>query len=314
MVPPDLDKTYFVPVDRLAHITHKEEAKIIAEVDRQHHYFVAAPKVGKEYNWDGSPIGESYVATTSGQHAVSEEDTYKKVPQTSSLLPGYYSWWGVTTREWLKGDSEAAQRMRRATSGLYVADYLKSPPQSRYGSKEFSVNLADAIKCYQSSRKSTDVYMKLTGTLRYKKEICYVITVCTSSDDEITEKSEYGDLKEATEVFTDNGMLDEDGKVVDHNAVPHFYPRHINTSNSWANLTFAFYFPNEDQVLVCPKSSIRRKPISHKGKGKCIKTQPSCGTDWKCPNYLDPGHPYKVRIKHKLKRLQDKHAHKPKKF
>ena len=182
-----------------------------------------------------------------------------------------------------------------------LADYLKDPPESRYGNNEFSTKLANILQHYWRSRQCpmSEVYLKLGGTLRYREEICYVIMICTEED--LDSLSDFPNLNpEETEVFNSNGLLSKNGSIKNHCAVPIFkteYPVQScnNHSCSWEAMVFAFYYPSSDSVLRCHKDNISCNRIDH---GYCISTYPLMkytGTEWICPNDVSKEEVDKIR-------------------
>ena len=271
-----------IPIYKLSHVTHYKQADTIASMQQDSFCFQPRPKLGKDYARDGTPMGESYTFDFA-------TDQFNYVPKSSSspLLPGYYSWWGISAWEWLTSNSKEAQTAIRNTRMFEpdIPSYLQDPPSSRYGSVEFSSSLSDMLQSYQTSRKCRDVHLKLTGTLRYKTEICYVVSVCSSMDAAMKDFQQ--DLS-ATSVFIGNGLLDytSGGKVVDRKKEPLFCPKFVDTANNWAQLVFAFYFPNQQATFNCPKSRMQREDVDHVPQ-LCIRKEVRAEGDRLCPDYSD---------------------------
>lgn len=285
-----------VPIHKVSHVTHDREAEGIKHTGA-YFTFKARQKCGKAYIKDGRPLGESYKEVCPYQ--------YEQIPETEPVLPGYYSWWGIS----LTGVSEAKKirqaierELKRHRYELSLADYLKDPPESRYGNNEFSTKLANILQSYWRSRqcRTREVYLKRGGTLRYRQEICYVIVICTKED--LDRLSDFPNLKpEETEVFNSNGLLSENGSIKDYRAVPIFeteYPIQScnNQSCSWETMAFALYYPSDDFVIRCHKDNISYNgEVNH---GYCTSTYPlmkytdnrKCLNDteivWKCPNHI----------------------------
>lgn len=268
-----------IPIYKLSHITHSDQAESIASSQKDNYSFVPHQKLGKHYKLDGTPIGESYVYDSG-----TKRFNYVAKSSSKPLLPqGYYTWLGISTVDWLKNDTKKVRKVKQNTHMFEstIANYLKDPPHSCYGTTEFSTPLPYILQSYKTSRKCRDVYLKLTGTLRYKKEICYVITVCSSMDAAIKD-SQY-DLN-AMSVFISNGLIDDSGKVIDRKRAPHFCPEYVDTSYSWEQLAFAFYFPSKGSTFECPKSTIQQGTIKH-DPSSCLYKQPrGKGKPQACPD------------------------------
>lgn len=246
-------------------------------------------KYGKAYTWDGSPMGESFRDNfiSSGEEIplIDGSQQYKYVTDSESLLPdGYYSWWGIYT-------SEQLRKHHLQLDNDFRPPYLKYPPTSPYGNREFIGDLHTLLRCYQESRTTDaepDIFLLVGGTLRYTYEICFVVIVCTGEDKESEALKGYRpllltDSKEPVLVL--NNLTDEHGKVTFSGlgaCIPIFYPRFLVSNKSWANLAFAFYFNNTEGALKCRKEPhIRESSIGH---DRCNKTQPTSCDKWCCPN------------------------------
>ena len=276
-----------VPICKISHVSHNMEAEGIKCTSSSYFTYTFKPrqKVGKAYIKDGRPLGESYKEVCHYK--------YDHIPATESVLPGYYSWWGVS----LTGVPEA-KRIRQAIKKQLnrhkyeLADYLKDPPESRYGNNEFSTKLSTILQHYCRSRQCLmkEAYLKLGGTLRYRQEICYVIVICTEED--LGRLSDFPNLDpRKSEVFDSNGLLSENGNIKNFRAVPIFetaYPVQAcnDHSCSWEAIAFALHYPSSDNVIRCHKDNISCNTIHH---DFCTSTYPLKNyTDkkyiWKCPN------------------------------
>ena len=276
-----------VPIHKISHVTHDTEAEGIKCASSTHFIFKPRRKVGKAFIKDGRSLGESYKEVCPYE--------YHQIPETESVLPGYYSWWGIS----LTGAPEA-KRIRQAIKKQLnrhqyeLVDYLKDPPESRYGNNEFSTKLATILKHYCRSRRCLmrEVYLKLGGTLRYRQEICYVIVTCTEEDLDSLSDFPNLDPKESAE-FDSNGLLSGNGSIKDCHAVPIFktaYPVQSckYQSCSWEAIAFAFHYPSSEYVIRCHKDNISCNTIHH---DYCTSTYPLKNyTDkkyiWKCPNAI----------------------------
>ena len=249
-----------MPASRLCHVTHSEQASQAASRGDGYYHFTPREKVGKSYVEDGRPLGESYRCILN-QLPDTHTPCYRYVPDTEPVFPGYYSWWGLAvdpqiSLPWIESE--------------FPPPYLRRPPESVYGGVAFETDFCDLLKSYAFSRSCRDIYLKVGGTLRYKREIAYVVIVCTSRD--LGALNSYYPITHASsDVFDPSGLVDEDGKVIDMTRVPHFTTRHVNTYTSYETLNFAFYFCSPLSDFKCPSRTVELHPIDHHF---CIRKQP----------------------------------------
>ena len=284
----------------MSHVTHNKEATAINESPGEF-TFICRQKLGKSYTEDGRPLGESYREVAPNRYR------YCQIPETDTVLPGYYSWWGVSLRVHWEEDMEDPRtkiQLQLSYSNSYVANYLKEPVESPYGNNEYSTSFENILQCYAKSRHCSveEIYLKLAGTLRYKLEICYVIVICTYSDLRSLRNFQTLTPKES-EVLNPNNLLNANGSIKNCRAVPVFKTRYPVTwcggnSCSWENMAFAFYFPSGDQVLRCPRGTTKLKKIGHDKPhyAPCTSTYPlryytndaksRTETTWICPNKI----------------------------
>ena len=269
-------------VSRLCHTTHREQAdKIMANKFR----FTPNHKYGKTYDLNaGQPIGESYFCDQSAIPK-SDRECYEYIHPSGKLFPGYYSWWGLVFDHDHVGMESLVSELR-----LFLANpppYLKLPPQSIYGGNAFTIDFTNLLESYGSSRgcKQNEICLKIGGTLRYKREIGYVVIVCTTDERDREMLADFGPITCAPPtIFDPNGLVDYGGKVVDIDAEPKFTTRYIDADNSYETLSFAFFFP-ELQYLQCSEDTIERQPIKH---DFCIRTKsPGYGEKWVCPDKIN---------------------------
>ena len=282
-----------LPILSLSHITHNQQAWLIRQSDS---FFTFAPrqKVGKSLGkYDGSSVGKTFKKLDS--------DGYVEIPCSTSVFPGYLSWWGISCRELYETDPagrkfrEALDEIKYSNYYVYEADYLKSPPCSRYGNREFIFSLKDLMESYKQSRKdckNKDVYLRKAGTLRYRCEVCYVVMVVMLkdlNDDPIQAMPSIFDEPR----FEHNGCINPDGRLL-NDRPPCFKMKHPfatfhNESHSWESLAFAFYFSKQDQQLQCSKKYGREEEVEHP-QGICTSKQPQPQSfpgqysPWLCPN------------------------------
>ncbi len=260
---PDDTLSATIPIYRLVHITHPTEARHIEQVRKQvrnrQYKFIPKVKYGKSYRYEGG-FGESYEQIG--------DDTFEKILDTDLVLPGYLSWWGIDVRDWYDNGCQLLQSvLEESVNGRYVPGYLAAEPESPYGSVAFSIQLSDILSDYKKARniRGARVCLKVGGTLRYRKEICYVVIVC-SKDDNLRDMPSIAGPKFPQ--FVTNGLVDNKGIVIDYNKTPRFKATSIIKSEkvgknpmgeneydcySWEQLVFAFYFPTDRQNLVCTR-------------------------------------------------------------
>ena len=233
-----------------------------------------------------------------GEPITADEMKYRKIPGTDPVLPGYYSWWGISLEDQLCTQQAIDAVRELEKHGTYVAGYVKYPPESTYGNNAFCVSFYDLLKSYANSRQClllSKIHLKVGGTLRYRHEICYVTIICT--EDDLETFSKFNDFKPednlVNRVLKPNGLVDQDGGVVNPRAVPTFSPDYVinyysgtRKSISWEGIAFALYFPDSDLTLRCPTAVVEERSISHKF---CTSKQPPMnphrqGTKWVCPN------------------------------
>ncbi|XP_064402801.1 uncharacterized protein LOC135348504 [Halichondria panicea] len=248
-----------IPIYRLVHITHPTQARHIEQVPNRRYKFIPKMKCGKSYNEER--IGETYV------HIGGEK--FEEITSKDSVFPGYLSWWGIDVRGWYEDGCQLLQSIsRERINGRYVPGYLAAEPESPYGSVAFSIELPDILRDYKKARniQGARVCLKVGGTLRYRKEICYVVIVCLKDDNELGDMPSIAGPKFPQ--FVSSDLVDSNGFVIDHNKAPEFNATSIIKSEilgedptgknmyvydhySWEQLVFAFYFPTRGENLVC---------------------------------------------------------------
>ena len=279
--------THSVRITHLSHCTHDEQAREIEEC-RDYLCF-------KAYRRD--PRENTHVYNI-------EDGTTKQLFDHHSVLPGYLSWWGISTIERYKNDDrrgrdivkQLAQGDKATNETIYVPPYLQytihdaeARACSVYGGNSFSCPIRNLIESYKQSRNSWNnkIYFKKAGTLRYTHEICYVILVCMKQDlrnEDISSMPGAGqpDINMGTEVRYFN-LGDEsiapDGELLTMELIPEFiseYPiRAIYTGSrkdrlgrfySWDTLNFAFYFPHRQGELLVKSDDITHTATKHDRK------------------------------------------------
>jgi hypothetical protein len=270
-------------------VTHNREAGLIrSSVETQQCYtFKPAAKLGKQYGDDRFPLGETY------RHL--EQRVFSEVPRSEDdpVFLGYYCWWGLNTTDWYK---ESGQNLITRKPDVQVAEFAASPQKSRYGNNAFTIGLRELLLSYKHSRTDVqvqgDIYLRVGGTLRYRREICYVVIVCLQQDHSFDDFN----IIDRQDIINHNGLL-ERGKVVDDWKIPEFKAKYIVSSMrnqsydwepfSWEQVVFALYYPSEDFRLCCNKDEVTEKHVEHNEyRSRCISTRAGPGGSRLCPNQI----------------------------
>ena len=248
---------------------------------------------------------------------------YDRISPGATILPGTYSWWGLHPHE-EQTDSKPVRSNSKARSNskvrsnakvcsthisilphelqdaikslekksVYVPNYMAHTPTSPYGNNCFYSSFKDSLESYATSRetKTSQLCLKVGGTLRYRNEICHVVIVCKQDDAALSSYAPITPRMKAG-VLETRGLVDRNGKVKDVDAIPKFQPQYViskigKRNLSYENVAFAFYFSEMERLLRCRKDSVKRLKVRHTQK-QCIKTRPNAekGT-WKCPNNI----------------------------
>ena len=270
-----------IPILRLSHGTHWHQAsEIRPKGDHPDHYvFKPSVKVGKKFVSEDTERTFKYTDRFNSKFIL--------VPSDSPLLPGKYSWWGVSVEDWYNSSDPDGQEFGRQVRELkrnriFVAEYLQTDtPECQYGSYVFTISLKSLLHVYNRSRTDiTDaneriLKFRFAGTLRYRFEICYVIIVSMKHDDATL--SEFTSVHEDKTVFDHNGLVNASGEIRDDSATPYIHLKHKikcipkKQYQSWETLTFAFYYPNDSSdKLECPKDSVTElRSVRHKCHKQC---------------------------------------------
>ena len=280
-----------LPVSMLCHVTHRSQAEQIRTTyTRGQLHFMPNPKPGKSYIEDGRPLGESYCCVLDSTSRLEPDDAcYKPITDRETVFPGFYSWWGLAL------DSTTSQSLRRDKLPASLPGYLQDPPDSCYGSIAFVSDFQSLLTSYANSRgcKPDEIYLRIGGTLRYKKEICYVVIICTNNDLEVLQ--EYDPIT-SSEIFDTADLVDRNGKVVNIASTPIFTTRHVDTFASYETLNFAFFFEDARTPFVCSVNG-QDIAIDHT---RCVRKIPlvcwydpqtqTFTTKWKCPDEITESH------------------------
>ena len=293
-------RTLSVPIAYLSHCTHNEQARQIEDNDKYRCF--------KAYRKD--PRENTHVYNI-------EERTTRQLYDHHSVLPGYLSWWGISTVEWYNSYDESGKNTREIVSRMaqgdstthetiYVPPYLQycnGKACSVYGGNSFSCSFNNLIESYRKSRITCNenrIHLKKAGTLRYMHEICYVILVCMEKD---LRNEDISSMPAANEPDINMGIgvkyfnsdyAHDGGWLNDMNVRSEFiseYPiRAIYGSccfrkfYSWDTLNFAFYFPEQQGQLKVKSKYINRAATKH-DKKSCRLGEMNC-PDWENAWYL----------------------------
>ena len=263
-------ETNVICINSLSHVTHDAEADSIREKPNTF-IFNPKPKVGK------SPRGKDGKNRTYQQCG----DKLKIISTGNPVYPGWISWWGISSTNCRGTDIQRqVQELKKEEPQLREANFLKDKPDSRYGKHEFIISFQDLLTSYTQSRTDCidqKVCLKNAGTLRYKYEICYVIMLAMEGDVAIQDfPSMYGEP-----LFQHNGLIDNNGRVIDRHITPNFILRHLFThyenhyhdfftgeakthyiNHGWETLAFALFFP-KNKVLECSSRLCNEEEIDH---------------------------------------------------
>ena len=143
-IPPQGRNLGKIPVFKLSHGTLRPQAyEIQPRGDHPDHYiFKPNTKAGKEY----CDCERTF-------KYIESWDKFQPVPNDELLLPGKYSWWGVSVEDWYSSDDPDCQEFGRQVRELknqriFVAEYLQTnPPGCPYGSHVFTISLKDLLDC-----------------------------------------------------------------------------------------------------------------------------------------------------------------------
>ena len=244
-------------------MTHKAQAKEIISYDPDTmnivYTFNSHEKKGKclfNERRPGKSLGHSYIRKESS--APDLDTSYTFISTEQRLLPeGRYSWWGI--------DEE-------------------KPQDSIYGACKFSFSFQHMLYQFRlahviEDNKEPVLYFKKAGTLRYRREICYVVLICSNADRNNLEH--LPPLRENIRHVSLNGMLDDNGIWNGHRLDSHFvYNKRDHEERNWEHLVFGFFFGPNSKVnqLV-----LRRKPYDRVPHMLCISRIPFRG-QWRCPD------------------------------
>ena len=214
---------YRINVQRVAHITHCVNAISIIS----HGFnFQAKPKTGDR--------GYSYLCQNADRGENHDRGTF--VPINDSVFipcPGYFSWWAIeiTDHPDMTDILETYQKLgvKFKPSSIFV-------PDSMYGTVKMSLDFQSLISSYVNSiarGQLHNVRYKVGGTLRYKREVCYVIVVCVAIDNE-DPLPDYPNLNGLS-----NLVIRQPNSYFSGGPIPRG-----GVGVSWDHYVFALYYPN----------------------------------------------------------------------
>ncbi len=287
-----LDHDLVLAAGTVSHVTHNDGERGITKDFDDFYTFKPRAKYGRILE----SCCEAYVDTfltpdmTEFRLTSGVEQQYKFVgPDESFLLNGHYSWWGINTVKWVENVKDT-ESIKAVVS-----------PSSIFGNVAFSCTLENLLIFYQASRqlqmeeKKPDLYFLVGGTLRYSQEVACLIIVCTESDRHSEALKDYQPLKfpildnGIDPAFFPNGLVDENGKIVDLSCASkaEFRPRYMSEYPTWSLLTFALYYNNAEDKLKCSRDRMLKEHISGHADDFCIrkmKITTESGIKWMCPN------------------------------
>ena len=298
---------FVIPITRLIHVTHLDAAASISnlECNDSKYVFKSNAKRGK------SGAHTTWVYRDDDDLKFWELFNDECVFCKTNDCQCSFIWWGIDVDEWYKCEG---MNMRKRIDDLesqriYTADFLHNPPESTYGTQGFSIKFSTLIKRYKESRtdsNATNVCFKMGGTLRYYKEISYVIIV--SMGEELFHLPCI-DSQTSRGIFQYQGLLNELGEVQDLTKTPYFkvkylikyvsrYPDKGPLLFSWENLAFAFYYPSNGHCqLKCNVGDIDIRAMSH-----FLRT---CHVNDPCPDHSSLVKLNTLLAKHKYCRFCD---------
>ena len=267
-----------VPFLRLAHITHEREARQIVNETTKSCEFKVKQKLGR----------------FSGRSFKWHNSQFVMIDSNTPLLEGYYSWWSPYAHDYKPPERyqnphylppvEIRRNILEPLPAIvHVANYLKDPPESIYGNHVFHCDFKDLLTAYAKSRKNnilslidSHICIRFGGILRYQCETCHVLIICVYED-----RLPFPTINARDSVFNTNGLTNDDGVVVDLDAVADFHPMDVITwagkSFSYATAAIGFYYPNQYGLLKVEPTKWKRGLVGHQS-GFCAKRV------LKCPN------------------------------
>ena len=188
------------------------------------------------------------------------------------LFPDFYSWWSVY------------HLLHSTDIKFSVPDYLKN--ESIYGGNGFKCDFQTVLTEYAKSRSPErsigDVCIRMGGILLYKCEICHVLIICLTDDN---------DTLKNHKIFNDETIFQSDGFITKEGGIDlkgslTFKPKYSTVRDEnyeYESSAFAFYFPDSiHQRLTVAKKFCSKQTFRHKPH-LCLKKQKG-----KCPDKIKP--------------------------
>ena len=193
-----------------------------------------------------------------------EDGKIDQIDDKTSLIPydGSFSWWSIE----LNQDHDHLGHKNIHGVDCHTS-FLFDKDQSKYGCVKFSMEFDDLISYYAQSREGSDknVLYKVGGTLRYQREVCYVIIVCVSDD--VQDLTRLCDVNLSELVISHPYNFFKGGQL----------PQPVKTS--WDYYVFALYYPNKHPTKTLTLDPCRVIITEVKNHQMClyaIRNQTSC--------------------------------------
>ena len=235
------------------------------------------------------------------QEEITGDTRYRRIETDEAVLPGFYIWWSIHVDNADIPLYDIPQYIHRLSISFI------DPPQSRYGKKRISTSSLHLLQSYQNGFVNNGHYPRLQfrngGTLRYKREICYVVIVCAKDNFTGTD-NDYPVIEHATNpVIPANIEYDGNGRITDVEqwsvtirngkltTGTHRIERYPFKKFSWDHYAFAFHFPQATNTMEIPSDidtnsprHVRVNDVTHTN-WLCTKKEYSDRTrHWECPD------------------------------
>lgn len=170
---------------------------------------------------------------------------FRSIDKSINLIcDGYFSWWSIKVNE-EPYDIDIIKTYAQLEV-IPRTSFLFDEGSSMYGTVKMTVDFQGLIHYYAESiapGQKEKIHYKVGGTLRYQKEVCYVIIVCVFKDD--------------IDPLPDFPTLDNLSNLIIRQPYNYFEIRNgDNISVSWDHYVFALYFPPNDDTTEVPSFTI----------------------------------------------------------
>lgn len=253
----------YIEVAQLCHVTHLEQFQQIRQPAGRSVKYELKPlmKMGKEGRIkEGCLIGASYTpsspAAISPNYRIIPYTPYRIVPPTEPILPGHYIWWSVNQQYTGEHDDE---------DKYDLSDMFSDPPTSIYGSKKISVMSFYLFRSYQAQFFQDGKYPMLEfrngGTLRYKREICYVTIVCAQGQFKGPLDKQYPQVEGFPITYNNDGSVYfvTKWKINIRNGIKAINGKAI----SWDHHVLAFHYPNGGMRMILQQGNVKEEKVEH---------------------------------------------------